>query len=216
MSARLPTSWGGRAGRYANFKRGVQRFHDPFAHEDLEVALDLQYENWLLARFSPATRSLTLFNEPVHLNARKPAFDAHACLLVHKRDNTRELQLVARSRNEVRGLAGARALGRHLNARLVIRLREDIRADGELLDALDFLRRNATAYSEVSPRLDSAVRSCVIDAQMTSVSAMRDRFEHGDRPQVDAAIARLHAAGEIVITFQKGQGYDGSTELRAG
>jgi hypothetical protein len=199
-----PKNWGGRIGRYAEYKLGVRRSVDPFAQSYEEIRSAVEDEHWTVQRFRPEVRSILIYPPSIQIfEAGKRRIRAQPSLLVTLKDGRQELHLVLRYPKHELRIKGCELLARHLRARLVVVSMKDVRSDIQLLRDLDYLQRCAARQLDALTRPDAAVLAFVQERKQLDVGEIRRAHACFDKEAVDAALAVAHLDGHLRIEFGK-------------
>jgi hypothetical protein len=194
MDHSISTRWGGRAGRYAEFKGAVGRCFDPIARCPVEFEFAFEYEAWLRARLDPATASITHKRTPLQASRVDAApLKAVATFVVTTRSGLKEFHLACRDLEAGRSQARAlRKVAGSLGAKVVVHTLAELREDVQTFWRMELLRQAAT-IEQACPTSQAQVLAAA-HAGGRSLHALQGRLPTLNAQQVNAALVRLHCA----------------------
>ena len=157
MDHSIVTQWGGRTARYAASTGELHRAHDPFASMPIVFGQAIHYEAWLSARFDP--RTLAISHKRTVISARIGERDrkATATFMLTRRDTTVHYVLVVKHEPPAAPLAALNKVAEATGASVIVRRREEIRAEVDLFWRLERLRQCAVIHLRMGAELDRPI-----------------------------------------------------------
>lgn len=201
MDHTFVTRWGGRKGRYAEFRGAVGRCFDPFEARPIEFEKPIEYEGWLRERFNPATRSITPKKTVVSACINGREVSATVSFVSTKWNGLREFHLVAKNLADPNQRSRLARIAASENGKLVVTLLADLRADTALFWRLERLRQAAVLhFPEEMADLDSSILG-LLHCGLKSRAQIANALPSAELQRVDAKLAYMHVAGRLVLDF---------------
>lgn len=194
------TQWGGRVGRYTDFKGAVGRCFDPFARQSVQFEFAFEYEAWLKSRFHSDTHSITHQRTQVIARQHESELSAVATFVVTDRVGRKHYHLAVSNREaegRTRTLDRVAAL---TAATVVVTSRDELRRDVELFWRLELLRQVCQLYEGEGTEFDPQVMAAV-HAGADSRDAVISRLHHLHAPLVTVRLVHLHCLGLLLLNF---------------
>lgn len=204
MDHSIVTQWGGRTARYASSTGELHRAHDPFASMPIVFGQAIQYEAWVSARFDP--RTLTISHKRTAISARIGERDRKttATFVLTRRDKSVHYVLVVKHEPPAAPLAALHRMAEATGASVIVRRREEIRAEVDLFWRLEQLRQCAVIHLRMGAELDRPITE-ELARGAKGVSQLCSALGGVDSQLLRARLANLHCSGRLVLDFSNSE-----------
>lgn len=196
MDHGITTRWGGRKGRYAEFKGAVTRSFDPFSLEPVTFAKAIEYEAWIRARFHPDTLHITHRPTTVSALIEGAQLSELTTFTVGLRDGRKQFHSVHKKAAPSNRLRRLRRVAEAAGAEVVIVLLPELRADTARFWRLERLRQAATIHVGEGQELDQQILVTVHNGAGGRADVRRC-LPYLDAQLLDARLAHLHCSGRL-------------------
>ena len=194
MDHTITTRWGGRQGRYAEFRGAVGRCFDPFGTHPVEFEKPIEYEAWIRYRFDPDTGSITHKKSSISAVLKGKELRTTATFIVTTRTGSKQFHLVAKHYAPPAQLAKLRRIASADDSVVIVTLLADLRANVSLFWRLERLRQAATLHFNEGAGLDLLILAAAEKGARSRLE-VREALHQLDAQLLDARLASLHVAG---------------------
>lgn len=198
------TRWGGRTGRYAEFRGAVSRCYDPISQQHVQFAYAYEYEAWLHARFDPDTASITVKATPVVAEVEGRICKAVATFVVTSRSTgANRLHLACKTEERSRSRVNAlKRVGRALDAQIVVTTLAQVRSNVDAFWRMELLRQAGAIHEDEGLELDARIAAALGTHGDTDRGRLVTAL--GVSPQlVDARLAWMHCHGLLRLDLSQ-------------
>ncbi len=195
--------WGGSYRRYQGFPRKRIGLVDPITSLPVAFGTSLIHDNWHRARFDPDVVELYCSPKPLRVCLGWRAFEAVAHLDLRRKSGERELHLVCRRTPPSEKFRALRAVGKLLDAEVIVRTEAAIDPGAIYICNLRELRQRMQLWSGRGSELDLPLKALVAARQSTEVGCLAAEFPDITPQLIDARLGHLHCRGDIQLHLSK-------------
>jgi len=200
MDHSIVTPWGGRTARYAESTGELHRAHDPFALMPIVFTHAIQYEAWVSARFDPRTLSISHKRTVISARVGERDCKATATFVLTRRNKSVHYVLVVKHEPPSAPLAALNRMATETGASVIVRRRDEVRADLDLFWRLEKLRQCAAMHLRMGAELDRPIiEELALGGK--GVTDLCSALGGMDSQLLRARLANLHCAGRLVLDF---------------